>query len=321
MKIVTSIKRSALRRGLCTFFVGASALWASAGNIQAGNVVWETQPAINGRLSTYGVGKYKATGGTINAHFIPEEPWIGGILAAGDILYVATELVPEGQSGQFVIATYNPKKGAVINFDFFAYKQGVQYNPAGMALSGTNLYVANYEEDSIAKIDTTTGGGNADFIKVGDVNGIAYPYALAIKGNILYVTNNYGDSNGKVYISEYDATSGAQINPLFIELPLTGLYGLAVKGDILYVSVFGGNSGIPTGVYTYNATTGALIKGPFVSVDEPWGITIVDDTLYVASYHDFVIYEFNATTGKKLSDSITLNYEPINITAEPAIKQ
>jgi glutamine cyclotransferase len=311
--IITSIERPTLRRVLCTFFVGASALWALPGNIQAGNIVWVTTPGTNS------IAKYKADGTVIKTNFITAYPYPnqGGILDSGGILYVATA----SQSGQQVIATYNAKTGAVIKNPLFFYTQGTDYLPEGLVLSGTNLYVANHDQDSIAKIDTTTGTGNANFI-TGIANGPPqYPYALAVKGNILYVTNNYGNSNGDTYISEYDATSGALINANFIQFPFTGLVGLALKNNILYVSVFGGNSGIAQGVYTYNATTGALIKGPFVSVKEPYGIAISGKTLYVVSYHDYVIYEFDAATGAKLSNSIVLNTVPTNLTVEPAKQQ
>ena len=83
----------------------------------------------------------------------------------------------------------------------------------------------------------------------------------------------------------------------------------------MYVSVYSGNA---PGVYTYNATTGVqLINGPFVSVNEPWGIAIEGNTLYVASHQDSAIYEFDATTGQ-LSGSIKLSVAPTNITVEPA---
>jgi hypothetical protein len=149
---------------------------------------------------------------------------------------------------------------------------------------------------------------------------------------VLYVTNNYQNSNGDFYISTYTADTGALINANFIQIPTGGLYGLALKNisanppcadlpfNTLYVSVYSGNA---PGVYTYNACTGQLIKGPFVSVNEPYGIAIGGNTLntlYVASYQDSAIYEFDATTGQ-LTGSIKLSGAPTNITVEPAAEQ
>jgi hypothetical protein len=90
----------------------------------------------------------------------------------------------------------------------------------------------------------------------------------------------------------------------------------------LYVSVYGGST---PGVYTYKADTGQLIQGPFVSVNEPWGIAIGsprlpggNPTLYVVSYQDSAIYEFDAINGGQPFGSIKLSGAPTNITVEPA---
>src|ERR1700740_1107945 len=94
-------------------------------------------------------------------------------------------------------------------------------------------------------------------------------------------------------------------------------------GNTLYVSVYSGSA---PGVNTFNATTGAQIQhGPFVSVNEPWGIAIGsprrpggNPTLYVASYQDSASYEFDAINGGQPFGSIKLSGAPTNITVEPA---
>ncbi|MFY9988436.1 MAG: hypothetical protein WAK31_27015 [Chthoniobacterales bacterium] len=167
------------------------------------------------------VGKYKADGVTVKADFVAT-PENSGLLESGGILYVPNI---DTVSDQDVVATYNAKTGALINLNFLAYPVGANYLPAEMALSGSNLYVANYGENSIAMIDVTTGVGNTDFIPQGGANPLGNPYALAIKGNVLYVSNNYVNSNSDVYISTYDATTGHQINGNFIQIATGGLYG------------------------------------------------------------------------------------------------
>ena len=292
-----------LQSVLCSLLLGAAALGTLPGNAQAENIVYVTEPlGQNGN-----VGEYKASGAPIKADFLTTA-MPTGILVSGDILYVPNVNMTTDQD---VVATYNAKTGALINLNFLAYPKGANYLPAGMALSGNNLYVANYGGNSIARVDVTTGVGNANFIPSGGVNPLGNPYALAIKGNVLYVTNTYVNSNSDVYISEYDATTGAQINGNFIQIATGGLYGLAVKYNHLFVSIYNGN---PSRVAEYNATTGALINDSFVTtVGEPWGIAVVGNTLFVASYNDEVIYEFNATTGAQLSQSITLTTEPEGI--------
>jgi DNA-binding beta-propeller fold protein YncE len=52
-------------------------------------------------------------------------------------------------------------------------------------------------------------------------------------------------------------------------------------------------------------------------VSEPWGIAVEDKTLYVASYQDSAIYEFDAAKGRPPTGSIELGGAPTNITVEP----
>jgi hypothetical protein len=304
-------------------------------NIQAaGDIVWVT--------TGNSIGKYSTDGTTAIPDFITAPlpghgyaTYLGGILVSGPTLYVATIepvtwsrlyiLLYHPPPYIYVIATYNAAApGNVINSSFFAYTWKIV--PRGMALSGTNLYVATAQGQvgSISKI-AATGGASTSFIS----SGPEAPYALAVggpNGNVLYVTNNSQNSNGEFYISTYTADNGAINYPYFIEIPTGGLYGLALVGNTLYVSVFNGSA---PGVYTYNATTGAQIQhGPFVSVNEPWGIAIGsprlpggNPTLYVASYQDSAIYEFDAINGGQPFGSIKLSGAPTNITVEPAANQ
>ena len=221
----------------------------------------------------------------------------------------------------YVFATYDAVKGSVISSSWYTLR--VPFVPTGMAQSSTNVYVSN-QQGSIAK------GGDLYFIN----STVKAPYALAVGGpigkvqNVLYVINNAQNENGYFYISTYDADSGTLLTEYFIQIATGGLYGLALSKDneILYVSVY---NGIAPGVYTYNATTGAPLNGPgpFVSVNEPWGIAIGspplngnDPTLYVASYQDSMIYEFDATNGGQPTGSIKVS-APTNITVEPANEQ
>jgi hypothetical protein len=176
--------------------------------------------------------------------------------------------------------------------------------------------VANYNRSSITK------GSNLLFIQYTVRKNL---YALAVNGNVLYVTNNVQNSNGDFYISTYTADTGALINANFIEIKTGtgGLYGLPPSKDktTLYVLV---NSGSAPGVYAYdvsnNPTMGQLIQGSFVPVNEPWGIAIEGNTLYVASYQDSAIYEFDVTdvNNPQKSGSIKVSGAPTNITVESA---
>ena len=245
------------------------------------------------------IGKYKTSGKPINSKFIT------GLNSAGAVLAVNGKVFIGNSSNQ--ISEYNASTGALINASFIS---GLNF-PLGMAVSGNNFYVANYEGDSIGLYDATTGLPiNSSFI-----TGLGYPVAIAISGNNLFVTNNYDNSDGDVYISEYDATTGALIKANFIEVPPSHLFGLAVKGDDLFVCIYPANRPRDGSVAKYNVTTGALIKADFIKISQPYGIALSGNTLFVANEH--LVYEFDATTGAKLSEEIRgLDY-PVYLSVGP----
>jgi hypothetical protein len=342
--IIASVKEPPLRRVLCSFLFGAAAFCVVPTNGQAsGDIVWVT--------SGYNIGKYSTDGTTAIPNFITEPTaipgptlprypqttyagYLGAILVSGQTLYVDTaeritfaylyQIMYHPWAVTYITATYDAGTGNVMKFPFFGWPvfpyPSEKIYPQGMALSGTNLYVATVQgQVGISKLSTTGGVNNISFATPAP----AAPYALAVNGpaNVLYVTNNVQNSNGNFYISTYDATTGNLINPNLIEIPTSGLYGLALSQDntTLYVSVYSGN------VHTYavsnptvsNPRGAAQGKSPLFVVNQPWGIAIEGKTLYVASHQDSAIYEFDATTGE-LTGSIKLSAVPMNITVEPA---
>jgi hypothetical protein len=338
--------------GTAAFFVVPANIQAAT--IQApGDIVWVT---IGNTIAKYNANGTAINTNFITEQPIPMPnspgaqgfayvPSLGGIVVSNTTLYVAAEWIPDMSyvyallKGlrwmwyiNYVIATYDAGTGNLTNS--FAHRISTStpqpphpLAPAGMALSVTNYYVANSGGNSI------TQGGNLLYINSPVTKA---PYALAVGAvggpvaNVLYVTNNAQNSNGNFYISTYstaNSANGALLNPSFIEIATGGLYGLALSKDntILYVSVYSGNA---PGVYTYNATRGGQpLHAPLVSVNEPRGIAIGspplnepngNPTLYVASYQDSAIYEFDAITGAQLPYSIKVSGAPMNITVEPA---
>jgi hypothetical protein len=352
--IITSVKGPSLRRVLCSFLLGAAAFCVVPANIQAqapADIVWVT--------TGNSIAAYNADGTPLNGFnvitlqpvLMPNTPgWVGGvslggILVSGPNLYVAAEWVPAVNIGQlilqrspyrfdwyinYVIATYAAKTGSMTNPGAHSLRtMYLPLTPAGMALSVGTYYVANYR-GSITKENLSYF--NPSYIYSPASTVIKAPYALAVNGTMLYVTNNAQSPNGNFYISTYNTAStpnGSLLNPYFIEnqTGTTGLYGLALSKDntILYVSVFSGSA---PGVYGYNLTTKQQVY--FVSVKEPWGIAIGspripggNPTLYVASQSQqdsaiYEIYEFDAINGGQPFGSIKLSAAPTNITVEPA---
>ena len=95
-----------------------------------------------------------------------------------------------------------------------------------------------------------------------------------MSGNDLFVTSYLGPGLIGPMVGEYDATTGAAINPSFIT-GLNGATGLAVSGNDLFVLNEG--SGLGTGtVGEYNATTGAALNAGFITgLDVPTGLAVV----------------------------------------------
>lgn len=81
-------------------------------------------------------------------------------------------------------------------------------NPQGLALSGTNLLVANEGSNTIGEYDAATGTTiNDSFIS----SGLDQPFGLLDLGNNLLVAN--GGSN---IVTEYDANTATETNPSFV---------------------------------------------------------------------------------------------------------
>jgi YVTN family beta-propeller protein len=131
------------------------------------------------------------------------------------------------------------------------------------------------------------------------------PNALALSGNNLFVAWTTNSVTRSSTVAEYDATTGALINPNFI----TGLYnadGLAVYGNNLFV-VWGLGTGR---IGEYDATTGAVVNANFIKgLSDPWTLTVSGNTLFVANYGPNTVYEYDATTGALI--------KPINTGGEP----
>jgi hypothetical protein len=317
--IITSPKGPPLGRVLCSFLFGAAAFSVVPANTQAAGPTPTPTPNIVWVTTGNTIAAYNANGTALNGFNLITEQSLpaGGILVSGQYLHVPSDwwdCCPNSaylyallhDEAYLIVTTYNAATGTVVGTSWFGAGRAPLFVPGGIAGSTGLFYVAN-QRGSIAQ------GGNFDFIN----SSVASPYALAVNGllNVLYVTNNAQNSNGDFYISTYTANTGVLINANFIEIATGGLYGLALQGNTLYVSVFSGSA---PGVYPYNATTGAALPNkPFFPVNEPWGIAIEGNRLFVASHLDSKIYEFNATTGAKLRDSIKVS-APTYITVEPA---
>ena len=157
------------------------------------------------------VGKYNLDGTVVNASLVTTG-LLGGLsgIAAND-----TNFFVSSDTGFKGIGAYN-LDGTVVNASLI----NVGFNPAGMAISGGNLFVAN-QNDFVGEY-TTTGTTVNDRLISGQPG---VPLGIAVSGTRLFLTNA-----GTNKVSEFD-TSGNSVNESFIT-GLGGPYGIAVVNPV-----------------------------------------------------------------------------------------
>jgi len=204
--------------------------------------------------------------------------WANPAISRAQNLYVSN--YGDGYPGSGTVGEYNPINGAAIST--FGSPSGLDL-PYGIAISGSDLYVANYWYGTVVEYNVTTGATiNSSFIQ--DPEG---PCALAISGTDLYVSNLTNDS-----VNEYNSTTGATIKASLVS-GLNGPEGLAVSGTDLYVTQSGNAM-----VSEYNATTGTTINGNLIAdLAKPYCLTISGSDIYVADALTNKVGEYDANTG------------------------
>jgi hypothetical protein len=163
-------------------------------------------------------------------------------------------------------------------------------NVFGLATDGTNLYVANLGNTSLANGTIgvyTTSGTTVNASLISGLNG---PISLALYGNELFVGN---ESNGT--IGEY-TTSGVTVNASLI----TGLnepWGLATDGIHLFVAT-------DDGTIREYTTSGVMINASLVGgLNGPHGLVVIGNHLFVATQGDSTIGEYT-TSGVTVNASL-----------------
>jgi hypothetical protein len=154
-----------------------------------------------------GIGKYSTTGATNNRTLITSFV-ADGMANDGTNIYL-TSL--EGNPG--VVAKFN-LDGTPVNKAFIS---GFSSGPSGIAISGSNIYVADFFNGTIGKYDLATGAA----VNVSLVSGLYHPNGLLIIGGLLYVECY---TNVGVY-----GLDGSTKNASLIAMPALGEnnYGIA----------------------------------------------------------------------------------------------
>jgi len=218
--------------------------------------------------------------------------------------------------------------------------------PSGIAVSGSNLFVANFGNATIGEYTTSgttvnasliTGlvepsgiavsgsnlfisylvgtGGISEYTTSGTtvnvplITGLGEPFGIAMSGSDLFVVNGAGGT-----IGEY-TTSGTPVNPSLI----TGLStptGIAVSGSNLFIANYGSGT---IGEYT---TSGTPVKVPLITgLSGPHGIAVDGPLLYVANLISGTIGEYT-TSGTTVNASLVSGLSGPNgiaVVPEPAM--
>ena len=105
-----------------------------------------------------------------------------------------------------------------------------KWNPADVAVSGQNVYIANYTGDSVLVGTISEDGSSIDIDrKIGNAN-TRSPEGLSIRGNYLAVANYDGDS---VQVFRIDA---ADESPPFCQIPVGLAHGVAFADGFLFAT-------------------------------------------------------------------------------------
>jgi hypothetical protein len=121
--------------------------------------------------------------------------------------------------------------------------------PTGIAISGSDLFVANFNTGTVGEYTSSGATVNASLI-----SGLGLPGGMAISGSDLFVTNFLDGTVG-----EY-TTSGATVNAALIS-GLSSPLGIAVSGSQLFV-VNGNGTGLDGPFDIAVAATGPAIPEP-----------------------------------------------------------
>jgi hypothetical protein len=175
------------------------------------------------------------------------------------------------------------------------------YAPIGIAVSGDDLFVVNRGTDSVGEYTTSGATVNATLFSVSDPGGIA------IAGDDLFITTDGSGVDagldGFGGIAEY-TIDGSTVNPTLV----TGLnnpFGIAVSGNDLFVANF--SSGMPNettgsiGEYTADGTT--VDAALIAGLNSPFDLAVAGDDLYVAGIENYYAYD-SGSTGELLTLSL-----------------
>ena len=258
-----------------------------------------------GAPNTGTIGEYSTSGTPINPTLITGLNFPNGLAVSGSDLFVTTY---NNSTGKGAIGEYTTS-GATVNA---ALVSGLPYNPVGVAVSGTNLFVvgggsySNQHTGTVGEYTTSGATVNASLV----MTGLSTPNAVAVSGLSLFVSNYYGGSVGEFTLGATPGTLSSS-SPSFI----TGLgspTALAVSGSNLFVMNFGAEIAEYT---TAGAPVNTNLVQTFGSSD--YGFVVVGPDIFVTSNSNESITEYNTSGATLNTHLVTGVYYPAGIVYVP----
>jgi len=175
-------------------------------------------------------------------------------------------------------------------------------SPAGLAVNGNDLYVAEFSAGRISVIDMSSETPTREDF----VTGLNTPNFLLLDGNFLYYSDNNDnvvarfDITAATPTAELIATSNVNFSPL----------GMSIQGNILYMA-----QGLSNRVSKVDVTSGIIQPEDVVtSVNRPIGIQVRDNILYVSEFlDDKISFKDLSTSGPLTIDLVTGLLGPTDI--------
>jgi WD40 repeat protein len=177
-------------------------------------------------------------------------------------------------------------------------------SPFGLALTTTDLYIANFNTGNVFRYSLASGL-QTNTLSLSNINGgySPNPYGLAIKDDTLWVSQaTTGVGAGTIKGFSLNNFNGIPTHTIStVTLPL----GLAVEGNILYAVDSPSAPGASGSIKTFDATSGLPIATLVSGLTQPQGVTIYGNNLYVTG-GDGTVKGFDATTGAVLAGFTTI---------------
>jgi hypothetical protein len=227
---------------------------------------------VTNNIGPMTIGEYTLGGtpGTITSSFPSLVSGLGqpdGVAVSGSDLFVANSNGSSSQIGPIGEYTLGATPGTISSSNP-SLIPGLS-EPAGIAVSGTNLFVIT-GSNTIGEYTTSGGTVNAAL-----VTGLNSATGIAVSGSDLFVTSYNTDTIGEYILGGTPGTITSSFPSL-----VTGLnspFGIAVFGSDLFVANTNGNT---VGEYTLGNTPGTItssIPSLISGLDNPGGIFVVPE--------------------------------------------